>query len=98
MTRVLAAAGGLILGLLAVVGAAPARSASDPFEAMDVDRAGLPVPAPAGGRPGPPQHDPDRPGRPGGRPGPGGAAVGHGGRASARRGPAGLMIARSPGG
>ena len=46
MTRVLAAAGGLILGLLAVVGAAPARSASDPFEAMDVDRAGLPVPAP----------------------------------------------------
>ena len=46
MTRVRAAAGGLILGLLAVVGAAPARSASDPFEAMDVDRAGLPVPAP----------------------------------------------------
>lgn len=46
MTRVLAAAGGLILGLLAVVGAAPARSASDPFEAMDVDRAGLPAPAP----------------------------------------------------
>ncbi|MGH7264222.1 MAG: TlpA family protein disulfide reductase [Candidatus Rokuibacteriota bacterium] len=35
-----------VLLLLGVVGVAPVRSASDPFAAMAVDQAGLPVPAP----------------------------------------------------
>jgi cytochrome oxidase Cu insertion factor (SCO1/SenC/PrrC family) len=46
MRRGLAAAGALMVGLLVVLGVAPARSAADPFLAMDVDRAGLPGPAP----------------------------------------------------
>jgi cytochrome oxidase Cu insertion factor (SCO1/SenC/PrrC family) len=36
----------VLLLLLVTAGVAPVRAASDPFEAMDVDRAGLPVPAP----------------------------------------------------
>jgi hypothetical protein len=31
---------------VAMAGVAPVRAAGDPFEGMDVDRAGLPVPAP----------------------------------------------------
>jgi cytochrome oxidase Cu insertion factor (SCO1/SenC/PrrC family) len=36
----------VVLSLLVAVGVAPARSAGDPFEAMGVDRTGLPVQAP----------------------------------------------------